>query len=522
MGIALAPDPAATDNPLNPKPKPVTPPVAPAGTPLPSGGALGLAPATPSTFAASAIPAIPAPTIAPPSAPVDRVKLATDTFDRVAQASEPAYAAAQRDTVHNAAALGQIASGGLRTKTGTLSLERQRDLDQLRQEQVTKATEGSIADATTAYQQALAGSQQGLAQTVGLGSLDIQKQSLGLEKENQALNASLAKAGLTGLLDGTETLAAKQQKLQEAVTNKQLSQADADLALRQLANTQQNTLATAQLGLARTGQAAAISQTQQQIDLAKQKQETEAALATAGLTGVLADGTQTLQAKQAAIQNAIDQGRLTNEQGQLALATLAQSQQNTLQTGQLALANLTQAQQNALQTAGLTGILADGTQTLQAKQAAIQNAIDQGRLTVEQGQLVLANLTQSQQNTLATSAQAAQGAQFGQTLELQRQQLAQAASQFGATQAQQLQLAQIADATARKQIDVSTTQGKNQLLTQLTDILSTPGHAVNPNLLRTVLAALGINYSDVVAGTGLTVGTGGATGGSFEPTYPGG
>lgn len=317
MGIALAPDPALEEDPNKPKPP------KPAPLPTAGGGTLGLAPqlapsgaaapagpsAAPPMTAPMTAPAMaPAPTVAAPAAPVDRVKLATDTFNATADSTAPAYAAAQRDTIRNAAALGQIGSGGLRTRTGTLALERERDLDAMRKDLVTKATEGSIADANTAYQQALAGSQQNLAAELGRGQLEVSKGGLQLEKDQTGLNAALAKAGLTGLLDGQETLQAKQQKIQQAVTDKTLSQEDAKIALAQLSNAQQNTLQTEQLGLQKTGQAAQIAAQLKGLSLDEAKLELDKQVASGQLS--LAERNQALAAKEQAEGSAARSGSL--------------------------------------------------------------------------------------------------------------------------------------------------------------------------------------------------------------------
>lgn len=253
-------------------------------------GAVGLAPMTPPG-------GIPAPTVTGPSAPIDRVKLATDIFNQTAESTAPAYAAAQRDTARNAAALGQVGSGGLRTRTGTLALERGRDLDLLRRDLITKATGDSIADANTAFQQQLAGSQFGLA------------------KEAQATSAG---------------------------------------------------------------------QAQQQIDLARKQQE---------------------------INAAFDQGKLTLAEKDQKLRELESERQNTLQTGQLALA---------------------------------------------------------------------------------KEQVANQAAQFGASQKQQLELAKLADKTANRQIDVGTAQGQNALLLELARIMGGPTGNVDPKFIAAIAKALGV------------------------------
>lgn len=239
MGISLAPDEEKVDDHMGPPPmaKPNTLPGSPTAAPLPAVGntpaapSIGLAPAPPAAPGGGPMtpPAmtssVPAPTVAAPSAPVDRVKLATDIFNQSANSTQGAYDAASRDNIHNSAALGQVGSGGLRTREGDLQLARGRDLDSLRQKLVNDATTGSIADATTAYQQQLAGSQQGLAEKIGLAGIDTQKGSLDLEKEKTAIGANQSQQQIdlakhqadidAQYKAGTLTLAERNQKLAE-------------------------------------------------------------------------------------------------------------------------------------------------------------------------------------------------------------------------------------------------------------------------------------------------------------------
>jgi len=354
------------------KPKPVTAGAAPA---------LSLAPMTASTpttapgtassaSPTSAAPAAPMTTAAPlsteyPSAPSttgtpqNRLQLATTAFDTFAKSTDPAYQADLRSATQAAAGKGTIGSGGLRTTYGDLANQRALALDTEKENLINSATTGTIADQQAAQANAIA--QQ---------------------------NANTSATGVTG-----------------------------NLALGQ-----------GQLSLAQTAQATSAGQTQQQIDLAKQQASEENALATAGLTGEL-NGTDTLAAKQQAINSAVAQGQLSVAQGQLALSQLAQSQGNTLAQGQLSLATTTEQNQNA----------------------------------VAQGNLQLA-----------------------------QQQLAQQASQFGLSLEQQKALATLADQTANRQIDVSSAQGQNTLLVQLANIIGGPSGNVDPNLLAALYKSLGL------------------------------
>lgn len=264
--------------------------------------AIGLAPQAPGQAGGVAplppvAPAIPAPTVAPPSAPVDRVKLATDVFNQSAGSTQGAYDAASRDNIHNSAALGQIGAGGLRTREGNLQLARGRDLDLMREKLVNDATTGSVADATTAFQQGLAGAQQGLATEIGKGNLGIAQGSLGLEQEKAKTAAEqtqqqidLAKkaqgdstALSQGQLDlqtklGLGNLSADQQRIeiakQEAAANQAYQNGTLDLAGKnqKLAELKQATDAAnqqAQLDLAKKSQADTQGNETARIQLAK-------------------------------------------------------------------------------------------------------------------------------------------------------------------------------------------------------------------------------------------------------------
>lgn len=300
MGISLAPqveeekpDPLAP-----PKPKPVVAPVAAGAAPLAlapqaapqapgkAGGAPAMTP--PMTAPMSA----PAPTVAAPSAPVDRVKLATDTFNNLSGQRNATYQADSRDNIRNSAALGQIASGGLRTREGNLQLARERDLDTLQKDLTLKATEGSIADAQTAYGQALSGAQQGLAEKIGLAGIDTQKGSLALEKEKFATGANQNQQQID--------LAKKTAEIEAAFKAGSLTLAQKDQALRELQSQQSFGLETEKFGLAKEGQAANIAADQQRIQLAKDQiaqtgAQFGASLAQQKELATLADATQNRQ-----------------------------------------------------------------------------------------------------------------------------------------------------------------------------------------------------------------------------------
>src|SRR3990167_8021756 len=150
-------------------------------------------------------------------------------------------------------------------------------------------------------------------------------------------------AGLTGTLDGQQTLEAQNAALQRAIARGRETGTFVDPT---------------------TGRA---YQTQAALEQAFSQK-----LRTSGLTGTL-DGQQTLEAQNAALQRAIARGR---ETGTFVDPTTGRAYQTQ--------AALEQAFSQKLSTAGLTGTL-DGRQTLEAQNAALQRALARGR---ETGQFV--------------------------------------------------------------------------------------------------------------------------------------
>jgi hypothetical protein len=302
MGISLAPQ-VEEEQPDPLKPKPATKPLvempggpmtgAPKELPGPS---VGLAPAPMTAPAMTS--SVPAPTVAAPGAPVDRVKLASDTFNNIAEAGQGAYDAAQRTTIRNRAALGQIGSGGLRTAVGDLQLARERDLDTLRKDLTLKATEGSIADATTAFQQQLAGSQQGLAEKIGLAGIDSQKDALALQE----------KLGLGGLSAEQQriAIAQKQQDIDAKFNAGKMTLAERDAARADLALAQQYTLSQDSLGLEK-----------EKLGIAKNAQD---------VANKVALGQLTIAQANALLDEKVKLGQLTLAEKNQALAELTQKQ----------------------------------------------------------------------------------------------------------------------------------------------------------------------------------------------------
>ncbi len=268
MGTSVAHDPTAPLTLAGTKPPPLAgaPGLTLAGQPQQPGQAGGTPPSPQGTAN------IPAPTVAAPSAPVDRLKLATDTFNTSAASTDPAYQQSLREATSTAAGAGQLGSGQLRTSIGDLALARGQELDTMRKQLVNDATTGSIADASTAYQQQLAAAQQGLAGTVAGANISQGQQAQdtsrlattgGIAGQQAALE--LAKGEAVGNVGGTSTLSAEQlaAQKQEAAQQLQLATGEATGTVGG-----QDTIAAKQLQLASTGQAADIAQKQQQIDLA--------------------------------------------------------------------------------------------------------------------------------------------------------------------------------------------------------------------------------------------------------------
>lgn len=198
----------------------------------------------------------PAPTVAAPAAPVDRVALASQAFDTLQKSREGGDRRALEAVTSQAAGLGQLGSGQWRSALTNANAERQIQLDTARDQLINQATEGSIADASTAYQQALASSQLALASELGRGGLDVSKGQLDLAREGQDASIDLARDQFDLSRElGLENLSLDQarQALAEKVANGQLSQADADLALRQKEQSESSAARDTQLDLAREG-----------------------------------------------------------------------------------------------------------------------------------------------------------------------------------------------------------------------------------------------------------------------------
>lgn len=373
---ALSLDTTATDtdtkDPLKPKPLTAAPAAAPAA---PTSNTLSLAPSTPLP---TEYPSAPSTT----GTPQNRLQLAQTAFDTFAKSTAPQYTADLRQATQMAAGKGQIGSGGLRTTYGNLANQRSLALDTARDNLINQAVTGTIADQQAAANTAIA---QQNADTSRLGTTG---------------SLSLQQAGLTGTLNGEQTLAAKQQEIQTKV------------ALGQL------TVEQGQLELAKLSQQTAAGQAQQGLDLQKQ----------------------------------------------------AEAAQEKYQAGQLSLADRDQA---------------------------------------------LRELAQSQGNTLEQ-----------EKLTLAKDQLDQQGKQFGLSLAQQKDLAELADATQNRQLDISSAQGQNTLIVELARIMGTSTENIDPRFIDAVEKALGITLAPGTAttkpGTTATPGTAPAPNGSTtdQPAGP--
>lgn len=426
MGISLAPD-QAIDDPLKPK-KPVT------LAPQIPGQAGGAAP-TPM------VGSIPTPTVAAPSAPVDRVKLATDIFNTTAASTQGAYDATSRENVHNSAAQGQVASGGLRTREGNLQLARGRDLDLLRRNVTNDAVTGSIEDAKTAFGQQMGVAQQGLAEKLGLGGMDIQKATLALDEKVRLKELSVAERNQAlAELSQQQSNQAEQQRIQLA---KEQGATQADIQRQSLA-------------LEREKFATGAGQTQQQIDLQKQRDDINAKYQAGTLT--LAEKDQALRE----LANTQQYGLALNSQN-IQQQTLELNRQ--IQTGQL---------------------------TLVEAQQRLDEAYRGKQITLAEKDQALRELAQSQGN---------QNEQ--QRIQLAKDSLAQTGAQFGLSLAQQKDLATLADKTQNRQLDIASSQGRNSLLLELARIMGGTSGNIDPEFLKAVMAALGFgpppNKTDVLA-----------------------
>lgn len=506
MAISLAPE-TSTNRPRRPRAA-----VAPQSQPS---APLSLTPTTPVPAATPQT----APTV-PQNGAVqspDRLELANKAITTSAAATDPYYQKSLKDATSQAASVGQLGSGQLRTSLGDLARNRALELDTLRSNAITSATNASVDDAFRSRDQGLAAGQLELSKQLGTGNLDIAKEqadtsrigttgNLELGKTGQALSAKeqaessaartaqlelaktgqqtaqdLQKAQLTGELNGQQTLGARAQTLAETSTLANLGQAERQTALAERAQQAQEAYQKQEITLAEKDQILKELQNAQSNTLATQQFALSKQLGLEGLS--LDQARQSLSEKVAANQ-------ITQAQASQALAEKEQQEASGARGTQLELANKAQSLTEKLGLANLS--LEQAKQALAEKVANGQLTLAEQAQALNEIQAADANRVNQGNLELARYKQSVDTIRSGQSLDIQHEQIANQAAQFGATQAQQLELAKLADATNNKQIDASTEQGRKQLLVQIGNIVGGPNGNVNPKLLAVILESLGV------------------------------
>lgn len=283
MPLELAQQEQPTVNPLpQAKPKPVSA--------APTANTTGLS-------LASGVPQAPTPQAPQPS----RLELANQSIETSAKATDPYYQKSLKDATSQAASVGQLGSGQLRTSLGDLSRNRALELDTLRSQAITSATNASIDDQFRARDQGLAQSQLELSSELGHGNLNIAGGQLELAKSGQAQQASQFGQSLD--------FKKAQADVEAAYKNGTLTLAQAQQKLAELSQQQSNTLQTGQLELAKSGQAQQGQQEAARLQVAKDQlaqagQQFGLSLAQQKELATLADKTQNRQ-----IDIATEQGR---------------------------------------------------------------------------------------------------------------------------------------------------------------------------------------------------------------------
>lgn len=302
QAVTQLPVAAPSNTPAPAAPRPTAP--APAQASQASSQQVPLAaPASPSQ--APATSGAPTPTVRAPAQPVDRIQLAQDAWASFAKASDPYYQKSLRDATSTAAGAGQLGSGQLRTSLGDLSQQRNLELDTARDNLIRQATEGSIADASTAYQQQLATAQQGLAERIGTGQLGLGQGQLDLAREGQ---------------QGSQALQQRALELDELVRTGQMTLAERDQALREMQSGQQMDLARAGVtGQIQTGLDEDGNPVYGETQAARDSRESRA-----------------LQERALELDELVRTGQMTLAERDQALRELSQRQSNELQVASLA------------------------------------------------------------------------------------------------------------------------------------------------------------------------------------------
>lgn len=203
-----------------------------------------------------------------PSIATDRTALANQYIQNWNAASKPAFDADVRDTINQGAALGQLGSGGLRTRVGNLVANRDAQRDIAQSNFLTDALNNSINDA---YNNIGIAQQQQAYQT-GLADTAF-NQGLAREQQNNATQAQQFGQGVTtAQLENAQ----QNQLFGQNVTTQQLEDARQQQAFNQA-------LASGNFQNALQGQLFNQGITSQQLEDSRQQQQFNQALQSAGL-----------------------------------------------------------------------------------------------------------------------------------------------------------------------------------------------------------------------------------------------
>ena len=357
-----------------------------------------------------------------PGPAVDRMALAQKAWDTSTAQSAPAYQASLSQAKQQAAGVGQLGSGMLRTQLGNLALVRQRDMDSERQRLMNDAITGSIADQyqnvgiaqqqqqfqaaqqTTDFEQKLAAQQAQLQQQLGMGNLGVSQQQANTQQLGTTGNLALGQAQLAqqGSQFGQSlTLDQQKQALDDKVRSGQLTIEQANQQLEQARLAQQGSQFSLTLAQQKSMQEAGFSQESLQAGLNRglqtsmqqagfTQEQAQAALDRAQQASLQASS-QGAEASQAALNRSLQQSMQTagfsqetaqavlnravetaGQQLQKDLQEKANTQQTAMQKAQLdadKLANLSGAEKLALAKAELSGTI-DGNKTFAAQTEA--------------------------------------------------------------------------------------------------------------------------------------------------------
>lgn len=426
-----------------------------------------------------------------PGAGVDRIGLAQKAWETSQAQSAPAYEASLRQAKQQAAGVGQLGSGQLRTQLGDLALQRGRDMDAERQRLMNEAITGSIADQyqnigiaqqqqqfqaaqqTTDFQQQLAREEAALQRALGLGNLGISQQQadtqrlqatgqLGLSEKQLAQQERMQAAGFAQESAESAKARAQQEAIQKAAFGQESEQArlarEQQLTLAQRGESEAEKQRVLQERMQATGLSAEAAQAQldreqrEQMQTAQFGQETEQARLAREQQAAQFGQTLTLQQQQADLDHKVRTGQLTLAEAQ------QKAQENQFAAEQAQRATLAEKQRQLeadMQKAGF------GQQIELAKRGEAESKLDRAQ------QLDLATKAAEQQTAMQT-------AQFGQETAqgaLNRA-IQEAANKNQAQQiANQLTLGTYSNQTEREASLAQQELAKNQLWAQLAQAL---------------------------------------------------